>query len=121
LFRIATVAVGAGKPDVKSVFETSDRTVAQLLRGALESEGMPAIVHGEHLSSLQGETPVGASAEYRVAIVDDEQLPRASLFVKAWIGETDAAAGVAPWTCERCGEAHEPQFLSCWRCGAEAG
>jgi hypothetical protein len=106
---------------VKSVFETSDRTVAQLLRGALEAEGMPAIVQGEHLSSLQGETPVGASAEYRVAIIDDEQLPRASLFVKSWAGEAEATGDAAPWTCARCGESHEPQFRSCWRCGAEGG
>lgn len=105
---------------MKSVFETSDRTVAQLLRGALESEGIPAIVQGEHLSSLQGETPVGASAEYRVAIVDDEQLPRASLFVKSWADEAGAGGGAEPWTCERCRESHEPHFRSCWRCGAEA-
>jgi hypothetical protein len=30
-----------------------------------------------------------------------------------------AAAPIgAPWTCEHCGEALEPQFTSCWRCGA---
>jgi hypothetical protein len=33
-----------------------------------------------------------------------------------------ARAAVAPagasWTCEHCGELLEPQFTSCWRCGA---
>jgi hypothetical protein len=24
-----------------------------------------------------------------------------------------------PWKCEKCGETSEPQFDSCWKCGAE--
>ena len=63
---------------MKCVHRTADRTTAQLLRGALEVEQIPAIVEGEHLGALRGELPVGASAEYRVSILDDEQLPRAT-------------------------------------------
>ena len=100
------------------VYRTSDRTLAQLLRGALESQGVPAVVQGEYLTALQGEVPVGASAEYRVCIVDAEQLPRATLIGRQWLAipGSDAAA---PWVCAACGERHEPQFASCWNCGAE--
>lgn len=98
---------------------TSDRTVAQLLRGALESEGIPTIVQGEHLSALQGEIPVGAAAEYRVCIVDDEQLPRASQLAERWLADATEIGGPT-WVCSGCGERHEPHFGSCWRCGAEA-
>jgi hypothetical protein len=104
---------------VECVHETSDRTRAQLLRGALETEGVAAIVQGEHLTSLQGETPAGASARYRVCIVDREQLPRASHLAAQWLDETAAVAS-GPWVCRACGERHEPQFGSCWRCGADA-
>ena len=103
---------------MKCVHATADRTVAQLLRGALESEGVPTIVQGEHLSALQGEIPVGASAEYRVCIVDDEQLPRASQLARSWLADAAQITGRV-WQCADCGERHEPQFLSCWRCGAE--
>lgn len=104
---------------MKCVYRTSDRTLAHLLRGALESEGIAAIVQGEHLTPLQGEIPAGASAEYRVCIVDAEQLPRATLLARQWLaaGAPDSAA---PWVCARCGERHEPHFVSCWNCGAEA-
>lgn len=102
---------------MRCVHHTSDRTIAQLLRGALEAEGVPAIVQGEHLTSLQGEIPGGASAEYRVCIEDDEQLPKATRFIAQWLGR-DAPGSSNPWTCSRCGESHEPQFLTCWRCGA---
>ena len=104
---------------MECVHQTSDRTRAQLLRGALETEGVAAIVQGEHLTSLQGETPVGASAEYRVCIVDREQLPRASRLVAQWLEETVPEAS-GPWRCESCGERHEAHFASCWRCGADA-
>lgn len=105
---------------MKCVHHTSDRTVAQLLRGALESEGIPTLVQGEHLSALAGELPVGASAEYRVCIVDDEQLPRAERLVRQWLADASPLDAARPWTCRSCGERHEPHFRSCWRCGAEA-
>jgi len=103
---------------VRCLYRTSDRTLAQLLRGALESQGVAAIVQGEHLTGLQGETPAGACAEYRVCIVDAEQLPRATLLGRQWLAGT-APAPAAPWVCAACGERHEPQFASCWNCGAE--
>lgn len=103
---------------MKCVHRTSDRTLAHLLRGALESEDIAAIVEGEHLAALHGELPVGASAEYRVSILDDEQLPRAALLVREWL--EDRRRDGAAWQCRGCGERHEPHFRSCWRCGAEA-
>ena len=104
---------------MKCLHRTSDRTRAQLLRGALESEGIAAIVQGEHLTAIHGEIPAGASAEYRVCIVDDDQLPKAGRFARQWLGE-DAPGSEAPWVCEACGERHEPHFESCWKCGAGA-
>ena len=103
---------------MKCLHQTSDRTRAQLLRGALESEGIAAIVQGEHLTALLGEIPTGASAEYRVCIVDDDQLPRAGQFTRQWLGEGVPVAS-APWVCAACGERHEAHFESCWKCGAD--
>jgi hypothetical protein len=104
---------------VKCVHQTSSRTLAHLLRGALEGEGVSAVVQGEHLTPLQGQIPVGASAEYRVCIVDDEQLPKAQRFTAQWLEDPARAAG-SPWLCAGCGEHNEPQFRSCWRCGSES-
>lgn len=104
---------------MKCVHQTSDRTRAQLLRGALESEGIAAIVQGEHLTAIHGEIPTGASAEYRVCIVDDDQLPRADRLAKQWLAE-GAPVTAAPWVCAVCGERHEAQFESCWKCGADS-
>jgi hypothetical protein len=104
---------------VKCIHQTSDRTRAHLLRGALEAQGVESIVQGEHLTAIQGELPTGASAEYRVCIVDDDQLPRAGHLAKQWLAD-GAPRSSPPWTCRECGERHEAQFGSCWRCGADA-
>ena len=104
---------------MRCVHQTSDRTRAQLLRGALESEGIAAIVQGEYLTALHGEIPTGASAEYRVCIVDDEQLPRAGHLAKQWLAENIPGSS-AFWVCAGCGERHEAHFESCWKCGADA-
>jgi len=93
--------------------------MAQLLASALEIHEIGAIVDGEHLSPLQGlAVPAGASAEYRVCIVDPEQRPRAERFVRDWL-QQQASPRLERWTCRSCGEAHEGQFSSCWSCGAE--
>jgi hypothetical protein len=105
---------------MKCVLRTSDRTRAHLLRSALESEQVPAIVEGEDLASLQGELPVGASAEYRVSILDDDQLPRAALLARQWLGGQGDSGSASDWTCRVCGERHEPHFRSCWNCGSGA-
>lgn len=105
---------------MKCVHQTSDRTIAHLLRGALEAEEIPAIVAGEHLSALHGELPAGASAEYRVNILDDEQLPRAALLARQWLEGRRRGDAESPWVCRGCGERHEPHFRSCWQCGGEA-
>jgi len=108
-----------GLLDVHQIHTTSDRTVAHLLRGALESAGVPAFVEGEHLTPLQGEIPTGASAEFHVSIVDEEQLPRAALVVRSWFTEQSGERPAATWTCATCGEKHEAQVRSCWHCGTE--
>lgn len=103
------------------VHRTSDRTVAHLLRGALEAEGVTAFVQGEHLFGLQGEVPSGPALELRVFILDDEQHPKAERLVREWLAARSRPSDEAPWQCARCGEHHESQFIACWRCGAERG
>ena len=105
----------SGSLSVKCLYHSADRTLAQLMRSALEAEGVVVIVQGEHLTSLQGETPAGASAQYRVLLVDDEQWPKAERLVADWVAAT--ATNIESWTCASCGERHEPQFELCWKCG----
>ncbi len=105
---------------MKRVFSTWDRSLAQLLRGALEAADIPATVEGDHLSPLQGELPAGTSAQLHVSILDDEQEPRARIFVDEWRRQREQERSGQTWTCAGCGETHEAQFSACWNCGAES-
>ena len=102
---------------MRCVYKTSDRTVAHLLRGALETEGIAAIVNGEHLTSLQGEIPVGPSAEFEVSVLDEQQISSAERIVAAWRAQEEIDLARGTWRCEPCGEEHDPQFSTCWKCG----
>ena len=103
---------------MKCVHRTIDRSAAHLLRGALEADGIPCTVVGEELSSLRGGA-APAYTEFRVCVLDDEQLPAAEAFKAAWLAEADAAPSGSGWRCQACGELHEPNFTDCWKCGAE--
>ena len=103
---------------VYCLHRTTNRTEAQLLRGALEAEGVASYVQGEHLFGLQGEIPAGAAFELRVCLMDAEQRPKAEALVREWLEARDAPSHEGPWHCA-CGETHEPQFLTCWKCGAD--
>jgi len=105
---------------MQCLYQTSDRTVAQLLRGHLEALGIGVFVQGEHLFALQGQIPVGAAFELRVCVVDDEQLPQATRLTRNWLERRASPQDAPPWVCRGCGERHEPQFAACWRCGADA-
>lgn len=101
------------------IYRTSDRTQAQLLRGALEAEGVATYVQGEHLFGLQGEIPAGAAFELRICIIDSEQKPKAEHLLREWLADRSQSDTDAAWTCETCGETHEPQFVTCWRCDTD--
>ena len=106
---------------MRCVYKTPDRTVAHLLRGALEAEDIPAVVEGEHLSALHGVVPAGSSAELRVSILNEHQLDLAERVIAAWRVQREAQLESGPWRCEQCGEEHEPQFSECWKCGTGRG
>ena len=59
---------------------------------------MPRVI-GEELSSLRGGA-APAYTEFRVCILDDEQLPAAEAFKATWLSEGDVASPGASWRCQ---------------------
>jgi len=72
---------------------------------------------------LRNEVSAGLSPEVRLAestpelwIQNDGRLAEA-LQIKACF-QSAVLTGGADWQCQKCGEISEPQFTSCWKCGA---
>lgn len=111
---------------LKKVYEAQNGPDAHLLRGLLESEGIPAVVRGV------GILPFIESGLFRMGnrptvwVLDDARFPRALEIVHGFrlnperAASAAGAAGAASdavWTCPGCGERMERQFSDCWNCG----
>lgn len=100
---------------MKRVFSSYDRVAVHHWRNLLESEGIRADVRNELLSSAMGELPP-AECQVELWVLDERDAERAERIILE-VGAS-AREGSVPWRCRRCGEAAEPQFTQCWRCGA---
>ena len=81
----------------------------------LESAGIACILRNEISAGLSPEVPLAESTP-ELWIQDDDRLSEA-LQIKADFQSSATAVG-KDWQCEKCGEISEPQFNSCWKCGA---
>lgn len=101
---------------MKHVFSSSNLSDTYVVKTLLEAEGIPCVVRDEQL--LMGQS---TSEGYpSLWILDESQYEAAASIVSRYAGaEGPPASEGASWRCRKCGEAHEPQFTTCWRCGAD--
>lgn len=98
---------------VVCVYKARDATDAALVKHWLERNGVQALVRGD-LLGLRGEIPIGDA--WPSVWVPDDQKDAADVAIR----EFEGPRLVHPrWACARCGEDNEPNFGSCWSCGAD--
>jgi hypothetical protein len=97
---------------MRRVYSSWNFAAAHHARNLLEAEGIRAVVRNEMLSSAMGELPP-AECQVEVWVLRDGEAERAQRVLQG-----PDATGEA-WSCAACGEASEPQFTQCWRCGAD--
>ena len=104
---------------MRKIYTAKNPIDAHLLRGALESENIQAIVQGEFLWTARGELPITPETSPSVWIVNDEDNEKALQIVESFSSQEvslDTEAG--EWKCAKCNETNEGQFQECWNCGA---
>ena len=94
---------------MKRVFSSHNLQLVHHWKNVLASEGIPALVRNEMLSSAMGELPPAECQAELWVDASDEARARAVLHARV-TGED--------WGCA-CGERLGPQFTQCWRCGRE--
>lgn len=100
--------VRRGGAQMKRVHMAKTVAEAHVLKGILKAEGMACEVRGEHLSGAVGELPLYEA--WPSVWVDDADAARADqLVIEAFRRE---ATGGENWTCPRCGEVLEGQFVA---------
>ncbi len=104
---------------MKQVFVAQHPLEAHFVKGLLETQGIPAEVLGEVLWGARGEIPVSAETLPSVWVLNDDTMQQALSIVEEYAqGEVLLQAQGPAWICPRCGEELEPQFTTCWQCGA---
>jgi hypothetical protein len=84
------------------------------LRNILQAQGIAAEVRSPYLGAARGDIP--ATECWSELWVEDADAARARALI-ADVREPAAPSGDR-WKCPRCGEEIEPQFDTCWSCGA---
>jgi len=98
---------------MKRVYRAQSSLDVAHMRNVLIASGIQAQLRNEFLQGAIGDLPL--MDVWPQLWVDDIDEPRA---LRAILGFHQPVAG-PPWVCSCCGETLEPQFLSCWRCGAD--
>jgi hypothetical protein len=107
---MADAALFTGR-DLICVYRGTDPIEASLLKGMLESEGIPASVTGADL--VGGYSGVPKVCDVRLLVPKRYQASTAALLERY---ERGRAAG-GEWPCPGCGEINASNFESCWSCG----
>ena len=100
--------------DLVCIHRGIDPIEASLLQGLLESEGVPAVVHGADL--VGGYSGVPKVCDVRL-LVPQRYRGNAIAVLERYERERP---GEAEWHCAACGERNAASFESCWNCGSEA-
>jgi hypothetical protein len=83
-------------------------------RNVLVAAGIACELRNQYLAGAMGELPL-IETWPQLYVDDADELPALRALARA----AAAPAGEA-WVCPGCDELLEPQFTTCWRCGAEA-
>jgi hypothetical protein len=97
---------------MKRVFRAASLIQVAHARNVLLTAGIESELRNQYLAGALGDVPMLETWPQLYVDDADEQAALRAL------ARASQAPGGAPWICEQCGEALEPQFTSCWRCGA---
>ena len=101
---------------MRRIYSSFDLTATHHARNLLQAEGIRAVVTNELLSSAMGQLPP-SECQVELWVIDDADAERATRILTE--GRPPPWPNGGAWRCPRCGEAGEPQFTQCWRCGAD--
>ena len=97
---------------MKRVFRAATLLQVAHARNVLIAAGIDSELRNQYLAGALGDLPM---LETWPQLWVEDDLEGAALRA---LEKSAAAPTGAPWVCGQCGERLEPQFTTCWRCGA---
>jgi hypothetical protein len=99
---------------MKRVYRAATLLQVAHARNVLMAAGIPSELRNQYLAGALGELPM-VETWPQLFVEDADERPALRAIARAMAVQAGQA-----WVCSGCGELLEPQFTSCWRCGAEA-
>ncbi len=97
---------------MKRVYRAATLLQVAHARNVLISAGIPCELRNQYLAGALGDLPMMETWP-QLFVEDADEGYALSVLARA-----SAASNGPGWTCAACGERLEPQFTSCWSCGA---
>ena len=97
---------------MKRVFRAASLLQVAHARNVLIAAGIDSELRNQYLAGALGDLPM-LETWPQLWVEDDWESAALRALQKA-----EAAPTGATWNCSQCGEQLEPQFTTCWRCGA---
>jgi hypothetical protein len=97
---------------VKRVFRAASLLQVAHARNVLIAAGIDSELRNQYLAGALGDLPM---LETWPQLWVEDALESAA---QRALEKAASAPTGAPWVCPQCGEQLEPQFTTCWRCGA---
>ncbi len=98
---------------MKKIYVSENRVLLNLLKSALETNGIQSFIKNEFPPAAGEITPIIAWPEIWISNNDDE--PKAMKIIHEVL-QSQSTINEA-WACPDCGEKLDGQFKICWKCG----
>ncbi len=82
----------------------------------MDQADIPCMIKNQRSAMLGGEVPF-VEVFPELWVLQDEDLEQAKTLLKDW--EEAQPLKTTSWTCSGCGEIHQKEFTSCWKCNED--
>jgi hypothetical protein len=101
---------------MKHVFVSQNLFEVEMRKEWLEQAGIRCMIKNQRISGLAGEIPFTETFP-ELWVIQNEDYDQARRVLEE--GLVLLPSDKDTWTCAGCGERHESQFGTCWKCGLE--
>ena len=101
---------------MKKIYESADGLMVGHIKNLLVNEGIQFVIRNEYLANIVGGIPPN-ECWYEIWVTNELQYDEAKMIIESALSNEEAS--YPHWLCPDCGEEHESQFSTCWKCGKE--
>ncbi|MDT3779767.1 DUF2007 domain-containing protein [Nitrospira sp. MA-1] len=101
---------------MKNLYVSQSLIDVESRKELLDQAQIPSTIKNQRSAMLGGEVPF-VEVFPELWVLKDENFNRANRLLEDW--EQAQPLEATQWTCSGCGELHQKEFTTCWKCGME--